>query len=91
MTVAPTLSIVLVTYNSAHLLAQLQASFDADPAGKNYEYIVVDNASDDATAHAMPHAHWACPTAMAALLLAWRLISRSGMWRRRRNSLMRWV
>ena len=58
MTVAPTLSIVLVTYNSAHLLAQLQASFDADPAGKNYEYIVVDNASDDATAHAMPHAHW---------------------------------
>jgi GT2 family glycosyltransferase len=58
MTSTPTLSIVLVTYNSAHLLAPLQASFDADPAGRQYEYIVVDNASDDAPQHAMPHAQW---------------------------------
>lgn len=58
MTSAPTLSIILVTYNSAPLLAALQASFASDPASRDYEYIVVDNASVDAPQTHLPNAHW---------------------------------
>ena len=58
MTSRPTLSIIVVTYNSANLLAAFNASCATDPATRHYEYIVVDNASNDAPQSLLPHAQW---------------------------------
>lgn len=52
-------SIILVTYNSAHLLPTLVESFAADPGAAQCEFIVVDNASTDTTSTLLfPHAQW---------------------------------
>ena len=54
----PLVSIIVVTYNSAHRLPALAASFDADPGMAACELIVVDNGSTDTLTQWLQHAQW---------------------------------
>jgi GT2 family glycosyltransferase len=58
MSATPLVSIIVVTYNSAHRLPALAASFDADPGMVACELIVVDNGSTDTPAPLLPTAQW---------------------------------
>ena len=52
------ISLIVVTYNSAHLLPAFAAALDADTQAPAYELIIVDNASHDQPWLVMPHAQW---------------------------------
>ncbi len=54
----PRVSLILVTYNSAALLADFAAALACDKNMPSYELIAVDNASYDAPWHQLPGATW---------------------------------
>ncbi len=58
MSGTPLVSIIVVTYNSAHRLPALAASLDADPGMTACELIVVDNGSTDTPTRWLPNAQW---------------------------------
>ena len=58
MSATPLVSIIVVTYNSAHRLPALAASLDADPGMAACELIVVDNGSTDTPTRWLNHAQW---------------------------------
>ena len=58
MSGTPLVSIIVVTYNSAHRLPALAASLDADPGMGACELIVVDNGSTDTPTRWLPNAQW---------------------------------
>lgn len=53
----PTLSVVIVTWNSSRVITECLASIDDDLAGNPVEVIVVDNASSDGTADQVASTH----------------------------------
>ena len=52
------ISLIVVTYNSAHLLPAFAAALAADTQAPAYELIIVDNASHDQPWLVLPQAHW---------------------------------
>ena len=52
------ISVIVVTYNSAHLLPAFAAALHADTQAPPYELILVDNASHDAPWQHIPDAQW---------------------------------
>lgn len=52
------ISLIVVTYNSAHLLPAFATALQADTLAPPYELICVDNASHDAPWQILPDAHW---------------------------------
>jgi hypothetical protein len=52
------ISLIVVTYNSAHLLPAFARALATDTVAPAYELIIVDNASHDAPWQVLPDAHW---------------------------------